>query len=124
MNRFLVLIAITIYLPLPAYSNNPMNAPEIHREYVDTLNRTDGGFHGFYKQYVSPIDGDRCLMYPSCSTYAKIATSRLGFIKGSILTADRLTRCGSDLLYYRKIQINGRIYFEDQVEKRLSKKSK
>jgi uncharacterized protein len=49
-----------------------------------------------YQKILSRSDGDRCPMVPSCSGYAKQAFNTHGFIKGWILTSDRLLRCGHD----------------------------
>jgi putative component of membrane protein insertase Oxa1/YidC/SpoIIIJ protein YidD len=45
---------------------------------------------------VSPVDGDRCQMYPSCSEYAKQAIDKHGLFIGWIMACDRLVRCGGD----------------------------
>lgn len=39
---------------------------------------------------ISPVDGARCRMYPTCSAYSLDAFRRHGTIKGLVLTADRL----------------------------------
>ena len=52
-------------------------------------------FH-FYQTYISPIDGDRCPMVPSCSAYAKAALKKHGPLVGGIMAMDRLVRCGRD----------------------------
>lgn len=39
---------------------------------------------------ISPVDGARCRMYPTCSAYSLDAFRRHGTIKGLLLTADRL----------------------------------
>jgi uncharacterized protein len=60
----------------------------------------------FYRKNISPIDGDKCVFQPSCSRFAKDAFLRYGFLKGSILTADRLTRC------------HGKAYYDKSYKKR------
>lgn len=50
----------------------------------------------FYRKAVSPLSQDRCPMTPSCSTYAHECLSHYGFVRGFIMTADRLVRCGRD----------------------------
>jgi len=50
----------------------------------------------FYQKYISGIDGDRCSMYPSCSHYSGQAIKKHGWLKGWIMTCDRLMRCGRD----------------------------
>jgi putative membrane protein insertion efficiency factor len=49
-----------------------------------------------YQKYISPVIGDRCPMYPSCSHYSTEALRKNGTIMGIIMTCDRLIRCGRD----------------------------
>jgi len=53
----------------------------------------------FFQVFISPADGDRCPMYPSCSAYAMEAVRTYGVLKGAILTSDRLLRCGREKDY-------------------------
>ena len=53
----------------------------------------------FFQVFISPADGDRCPMYPSCSLYATEAVQTYGITKGIILTSDRLLRCGRERDY-------------------------
>ncbi len=46
-----------------------------------------------YRSVISPLYGDVCKYYPSCSAYAVGAVQQHGLIKGSALTAARLARC-------------------------------
>lgn len=46
-----------------------------------------------YRVAISPLLGPRCRFYPSCSAYALKAIERFGAVKGSWLTAKRLSRC-------------------------------
>lgn len=50
----------------------------------------------FYDRYISPVDGERCPMYPTCSAYARKAVERHGLFMGWIMACDRLVRCGRD----------------------------
>ena len=50
----------------------------------------------FYQEHISAVDGNRCPMYPSCSTYASQAFEKHGPVLGWIMTCDRLVRCGRD----------------------------
>ena len=43
-----------------------------------------------FQKVISPVDGARCSMYPTCSTYSLDAFRKHGTIKGLMLTADRL----------------------------------
>lgn len=46
-----------------------------------------------YRRVVSPLYGQVCRYYPSCSRYAVEAFQRQGFIAGVALTVWRLVRC-------------------------------
>ncbi|WP_431636310.1 membrane protein insertion efficiency factor YidD [Dyella sp. KULCS107] len=46
-----------------------------------------------YKRWLSPLLGQRCRFYPSCSDYARIAVARFGPLRGGALTLWRLARC-------------------------------
>lgn len=50
-------------------------------------------------------------MVPSCSGYAKQAFHTHGFIKGWILTSDRLLRCGHD-----EVELSGRKLIKGQYK--------
>jgi uncharacterized protein len=46
-----------------------------------------------YQTVISSQDFEACNFYPSCSHFASDALEQAGFVKGLLLTADRLTRC-------------------------------
>ena len=46
-----------------------------------------------YRYAVSPLLGDHCRFYPSCSRYALDAIDSYGVLKGGWLAARRLLRC-------------------------------
>lgn len=47
----------------------------------------------FYKYFISPVLGDNCRFYPSCSNYSMEAFKLHGVIIGSYLTLRRLLKC-------------------------------
>lgn len=49
-----------------------------------------------YQRFLSAVNGHRCPMVPSCSQYGVEAFKEHGYLKGWILTSDRLLRCGRD----------------------------
>lgn len=51
------------------------------------------GLLRLYKKSISPLLGNRCRFYPSCSDYAREAIERFGAGRGSWLAAKRLARC-------------------------------
>ncbi len=71
----------------------------------------------FYQKHISPIDGDRCSSYPSCSQYSNIAIKKHGIFLGWIMASDRLIRCGRDTsTLSKKIVINSNVFVFDPVE--------
>ena len=46
-----------------------------------------------YRSRISPIQGQRCGFYPTCSAFGRQAVSEYGALQGVLMTADRLTRC-------------------------------
>lgn len=46
-----------------------------------------------YKKWISPLLGERCRFYPSCSDYMYEAITRHGIAKGIALGSYRLLRC-------------------------------
>ncbi|MBN1932892.1 MAG: membrane protein insertion efficiency factor YidD [Desulfobacterales bacterium] len=71
----------------------------------------------FFRKYISPIDGDRCPMYPSCSRYCAEAFAKHGRIMGWIMSCDRLLRCGRDEVNLSgKIRINGKTHCYDPLD--------
>ncbi len=46
-----------------------------------------------YQLFLSPLLGQNCRFYPSCSHYASEAYQRHGFFKGSYLALKRLLKC-------------------------------
>ena len=46
-----------------------------------------------YQLLISPLLGQRCKYYPSCSEYAVQAIRRFGILRGLVLAGWRLLRC-------------------------------
>ena len=46
-----------------------------------------------YKKFISPLLGDNCRFYPTCSVYAMQAIEIHGPVKGCSLAAWRVLRC-------------------------------
>lgn len=83
---------------------------------------TEGGFWQesfrqgirFFQIFISPADGDRCPMSPSCSQYAVEAIRTYGPWRGLILTSDRLLRCGRED-DYPLVQQQGVFHYYDPL---------
>lgn len=48
----------------------------------------------WFQKYISPVDGPRCPMYPTCSSYSLQALRKHGPLLGVFQTVDRLYREG------------------------------
>ena len=46
-----------------------------------------------YQRLISPLLGEHCRYYPSCSEYAVQAVQRFGILRGLVLAGWRLLRC-------------------------------
>jgi putative membrane protein insertion efficiency factor len=46
-----------------------------------------------YQLVVSPVLGNHCRFYPSCSQYAFEAIGRFGVLRGGFMALRRLSRC-------------------------------
>jgi hypothetical protein len=46
-----------------------------------------------YQKLVSPLTGQRCKYYPSCSEYAVQSITKFGILRGLVLAGWRLLRC-------------------------------
>lgn len=73
-----------------------------------------GGFI-FFSKYLSPIDGDRCNMYPTCAAYSREAVEKHGFIGGLLLTVDRLIHESDEIDMAPRIIKGDRLRYLDQV---------
>ena len=58
-----------------------------------SLSRILMGLIKGYQYLLSPLIGQQCRYYPTCSQYALEAIEKHGAIKGSYYTTHRLLRC-------------------------------
>jgi uncharacterized protein len=65
-----------------------MNQPPSHWARVAVLLPIRG-----YQKLISPMLGQHCKYYPSCSEYAVQAIRRFGILRGLVLAGWRLLRC-------------------------------
>jgi hypothetical protein len=70
----------------------------------------------FYRNYISPIDGKQCPMYPSCSRYSIECFEKHDLITGWLMTCDRLFHEADEMKRTQMILINDRYRFYDPVE--------
>ncbi|MDY0219530.1 MAG: membrane protein insertion efficiency factor YidD [Desulfobacterium sp.] len=96
---------ITSFIACAGSPNVHNNQKELHLGaqgeggYLADVENNQTGPHpiiGFYERFISPVDGERCPMHPTCSAYARKAVQRHGLFMGWIMGCDRLVRCGRD----------------------------
>ena len=83
---------------------------------VSASQRVAQGFIRFFQIYVSPVDGDRCPSYPTCSQYAVEAIHKHGAVAGLIMTFDRLIHEADEVHRAPQIRVNGSYRYYDPVE--------
>lgn len=108
-------ILLVSVFPLLLFCQDKMKGPK--KILSNECNQNISLIYEFYKRHLSPIDGDRCPMVPSCSKYSKEVFRRFGLIRGFVFTCDRLTRCGNDLYYYKQLTNDNSEYYLDNPEK-------
>lgn len=74
------------------------------------------GLLRFYRKVISPVDGNRCSMAPTCSLYSHQAMQEHGVLMGVFLTADRLLHEGDEIPRAPKIRERGEILYLDPLE--------
>jgi hypothetical protein len=69
----------------------------------------------FYRLAISPVDGDRCDMAPTCSLYARQAFQDHGGVLGFLLTADRLLHEADERPLVRSYTLGREKYYVDPL---------
>ncbi len=69
-----------------------------------------------FRNYISAVDGDRCPSIPTCSSYSAEVFRRHGFIKGWLMTVDRLIHEADEGDYSPLVYRDGRIRILDSPE--------
>ena len=70
----------------------------------------------FFRDVISPVDGDRCPSLPSCSSYSVSAFKKHGFLTGWVMTVDRLIHEADEGSVSPSLYYNGRLRTLDPVE--------
>lgn len=90
----------------PAEKSEPLNAGQ----------RIGVGAFNLFSKYISPVDGDRCPCYPTCSDYARQAIRKHGLITGFVMTFDRLLHEGDEVHRVSRVRVYGTERYYDPVE--------
>jgi putative component of membrane protein insertase Oxa1/YidC/SpoIIIJ protein YidD len=70
----------------------------------------------FHREYLSPIDGKECPMYPSCSEYSLLCLKKHGAFVGWMMSCDRLLHEANEIRQAPLIYVNGEARYHDPVE--------
>ncbi|REJ06186.1 membrane protein insertion efficiency factor YidD [Microbacterium bovistercoris] len=80
-------------LPQYAYGTATLHPRDLLRSIPAIPRNLVLAFLVTYRKLVSPLYGDVCRYYPSCSAYAVGAVQQHGAVKGSLLSGWRILRC-------------------------------
>ncbi len=69
-----------------------------------------------YQNFISPVKGDRCPLYPTCSQYSVEALQKHGPVIGIIMTADRLIHESDEPAFVPYKKVGNRYRFIDPLE--------
>jgi uncharacterized protein len=69
-----------------------------------------------FQGYISPVDGDRCPCYPTCSQYGLEAVKKHGALIGLVMTFDRLIHESDETRLAPLVRIYGSYRYVDPVE--------
>ena len=69
----------------------------------------------FFIDYISKVDGDRCPMYPTCSSYSIEAIKKHGVLTGIVMAADRLIHESNEMDYAPVIKLGNRYRYYDPL---------
>jgi uncharacterized protein len=104
--------------PWPKETSSIGVKEQARSESLSSGQRAVGGVFRFFQEYISPVDGDRCPSYPTCSQYAQEAVRKHGVLIGLVMTFDRLIhesdetrrapliRAGESYRYYDPVENN------------------
>jgi hypothetical protein len=127
MKTRVLFLCITLFLLISgsakSVSASPFRGPWEERGVEKTYFKQGcGGFNPLrslvraYRNYLSPIDGKTCPMYPSCSEYSLLCFEKHGFFVGWVMTCDRLLHEADEMLRAPVIYVNGTERSYDPVE--------
>ena len=71
---------------------------------------------GVFRNFISPVDGDRCPSFPSCSQYSQQAIRRHGIFIGWVMTFDRLLHEADEVYMAPRVQVDGSFRAYDPIE--------
>lgn len=126
MLRYIAITAITLLvllLFLPQSFGGERRVPDNFR--TDSDNVCNNGmlstssFVGVSRDIyglISRVDGERCLMHPTCSHYSVEAIEKHGILVGIVMTFDRLIHESNETDYAPLVEVGDSVRYDDPVE--------
>ncbi len=123
--RIIIILTVLVGLGVPCYSGNNdsftpwnFNNPAPEEKVI-----TSPSFPGYlliqsveiFRKYISPVDGDRCPMYPTCAAYSLQVIKKHGFFIGFVMTAGRLIHENNEMDDAPLIKVGNKCRFYDPV---------
>ena len=112
-------LSIFIFIPSALARDDKDIKSDMESNKVTNSSEYDPGtlFVSFFKEYISPVDSDRCPSIPSCSEYSLLAFKKHGFFMGWLMTVDRLLHEGKEETHLSPlVYANDRWKIYDPVE--------
>jgi putative membrane protein insertion efficiency factor len=116
------LAPIALLLACAASAQDRMNGPwepqPAARRHAGAETRPEvvaaAGALRLFQRLVSPVDGPRCNLYPTCSEYGRQAVRSHGLLMGIVLTAGRMMRDNASAAgFYPEAIVHGRLVLYD-----------
>ena len=87
----------------------PLQKPSLGKRTAEKIVR-------IFQEYISPVDGDRCPCYPTCSQYSVEAVRKHGVLIGIMMTFDRLIHESNEIRQAPLVKIYDAYRYYDPVE--------
>ena len=92
-----------------AQKEPPLQNPSLGKRVAEEVIR-------FFQAYISPVDGDRCPCYPTCSQYSVEAIRKHGVLIGMVMTYDRLIHESNEIRQAPLVKIYDSYRYYDPEE--------
>lgn len=102
--------------PWPKHPPGPGLESETPPTSLSPGQRAAQGVLHLFQEYISPVDGDRCPCYPTCSQYSVGAIRKHGVWIGLIMTFDRLIHESDEVRQAPLVKAYGSYRYYDPVE--------
>ncbi len=106
--------SVNPHTPVLSEEKNPSHSHPEPEGYDPFSSFLAGGVR-FFQTWISPVDGDRCTMTPTCSQYSLQAIRRHGPWLGFAMSADRIVHEYEEQRYVPLVRRGGRFRYLDPV---------